>query len=313
MATGTINLTDLQARTTIMQYDLNLKYITYLADQDNWAPRFSMRRGTDTEQINEAIFTDILPLRSTPIGMSINYRTLIASLAIIKLKRFADGVMIDKLKFHTFKETLTDFVYSYAMMAAFLPTEGAADILNNGQTAAYTIYDGQPIFSNAHPKAGSTFSNLVGPIPLDYAGLQAVRTLMRRFPTDDPNYQLNVYPDCLFVPPELEVQMDELLFNTRKNTSGFNTESQLGKEMKPLMEGIADARLTDINDYVIGGSRGIVKPFMWIEHNEFKLSLVADIEPWKEIVKDKGLFRWSAEIFMVMWPTRPELILKVVN
>jgi phage major head subunit gpT-like protein len=86
----------------------------------------------------------------------------------------------------------------------------AWNVLNNALAA--TGWDGTYLGSASHPRVGvsGTWSNLLTKSSLNLAALAAMKTQIRRM-TTDRGYRMNMQPDKLLIPPELETTATELL------------------------------------------------------------------------------------------------------
>lgn len=305
----TPSLQQVTALKTLLQYDLQMNYVKMMGALDNIWPSLCMDRTTKTRQINEAMFSDIAALRIQAEGQPVPYITTTENVATIFTKPYKGGCIIPEADFEAHSEVLMEWATSMAEMAAYIPRDGICDALQNGNSTSFPMYDGQNYFSNAHPKAGSTFSNLTTGA-LTGANFQAVRTLMRRVPSDDPRYPLPLKPNLLFTPPELEVVASEIIFNTLKPDSGFYTENVL----KGLANLYIDSLLTDPNDWYVGADMGVIKPFLWVMHEKLSpVRLVVKMSPEDENVYNDDVYLFNAKTRERIYPSRPELMIKSVN
>jgi phage major head subunit gpT-like protein len=102
----------------------------------------------------------------------------------------------------------TPLVSSMGAQAKLWPDYLAADTLQAGKAASNTCFDGQPYFNASHPvnpenTAAGTYSNLLTTSALTAANYLAARAAMMAFKGRDGK-TLNVLPNLLIVPPQLE-------------------------------------------------------------------------------------------------------------
>jgi hypothetical protein len=97
--------------------------------------------------------------------------------------------------------------------------QDAADLFNNGFTTPG--YDGKPLFADDHPLlGGGTGSNLIDG-ELSEANLKRASTLMRK-QVDEAGKLIQLQPDTLIVPPELEWLAYELIRSDQKPGTNHN-------------------------------------------------------------------------------------------
>lgn len=91
--------------------------------------------------------------------------------------------------------------------------ETIASMLNLGYDAGTLGPDGVPLFSTAHPNIrGGTQSNIISPVStLSVTSYRLMLTKFRRFFDDTGVRRINLDPQWLVVPPELEYQAKEIV------------------------------------------------------------------------------------------------------
>ncbi len=137
--------------------------------------------------------------------------------------------------------------------AARYPRELVLDVIKNGTTL--TGYDGKALFANDH----SGGDNLLGGTGTSVAQIQAdlgsVFGAMREF-TDDRSRVMNITPDLVVVPAELEFPMRTAL--KAALTGGGDTN---------IYQGICDImvapELTDANDWYAFNTRSAMKAIIY--------------------------------------------------
>ena len=182
-----------------------------------------------------------------------------------------------------------------------------ADLLINGGTNE--CFDGEAFFSSTHPSNSSdTFSNLMsGELTSDNlaTGISAMRKFKGR------NGQvLNIAPDTLIVPPELEKTAWELAYSTvTVDDSASNNRPNF---FKGLIRNIfVDARLSDANDWYLAKSEGILKPFIKLERQKPKIASLTDMK--SELVFLEGEYIFGVEARYVITYGFWQHIIKFVN
>lgn len=103
-----------------------------------------------------------------------------------------------------------------AMAAMRTREKHAASVFNNAFSASYTGFDGEPLCDNDHdysPSNGSYQDNYLT-LALSYDNVVSARQSMRAF-QDDRGELLNMNPDLLLVPPELEATANEIVNTMR--------------------------------------------------------------------------------------------------
>ena len=106
----------------------------------------------------------------------------------------------------------------------------AARIINDGFTVAG--YDGVPLFSNAHPLAGSTatVSNIapLAEVAMTNDNMEKAITAMITTQVDETGYLLQVRPDTLVVSPDLWMTAQRIFYSTQVAGNNWNDKNVLG-------------------------------------------------------------------------------------
>lgn len=106
----------------------------------------------------------------------------------------------------------------------------AARIINDGFTVPG--YDGVPLFSNAHPLAGSneTISNVApaGQTAMTNNNMEAALTAMASTQVDEAGYLLQVRANKLAVAPNLFFQAQRVFYSTQVAGNNWNDKNVLG-------------------------------------------------------------------------------------
>jgi hypothetical protein len=135
-------------------------------------------------------------------------------------KEFAKGFQIER-KFIDDEQygVLEKMSRDLARAGRYKVEQDAASLFNNGFTTAG--YDGKPLFADNHPLlGGGTGSNIVSGALSD-TSLKAASTLMRK-QVDEAGKLIQLQPDTLIVPPELEWLAYELVRSDQKPGTDLN-------------------------------------------------------------------------------------------
>lgn len=164
-----------------------------------------------------------------------------------------------------------DSVRQLAMRAKQWPDKLVTDALKNGDTAV--VYDGQHFFDTAHPQdpdnpASPTMANKFTAKPLTSDNISAVRAAMMAF-TDDAGVPMEIVPNLLVVPPQLEFQARQILFGTTialpVGTAGTSPGGAAAPDnvLKGMMDLLVLPRLTDATKYYLMDTTRSVKPLIF--------------------------------------------------
>ncbi len=292
--------------------NFQLTFEDRFGSEENWFPELSTELSTEKRTITQAFVFDNAKIEETQFGQPPRYRQIGGQEQEIELKIYDDGLNLDA--YNMAADNLGLFVQRANMMgerAALHPKDLAVDVLVNGDTSAYNIWDGQPFFSNTHPKQnGVNIDNLLSGT-LDATNYQAARTQMRRFASDSGTDDvMNILPTHTVVPPELEITLKQIVQNTMTAADNKNTENVLVNTSKPIVE----AKLTDANDWFVLSNDRSVSPFILIRHSQFgNFDLHSETGDDDPSFRDHHVRRWWIRAVMRVWPSRPELMIKVVN
>lgn len=167
----------------------------------------------------------------------------------------------------------------------------AASIFNNAFNSSYAGGDGVELCDASHPLApthsGDTQGN-IGTSALSYDSVIATRQLMRSF-TDDRGELIQVMPDTLLVPAELEQTAWEIWKTMNKpNTADYVDNFARGF----LQNVIVWDYLTDANNWFLIDSTLAKRHLLWLDRVplEFKMDPASD---FNLVAKYRGYMRYS--------------------
>lgn len=283
--------------------------------EKNWFPPLrNITKSKKRTGITQKWIHDHANIKETEYGQPPTFHKMQGQSTTIDLKNFEDALRIDALDFDEDDEGLiVPRAADLGKRAALHPKDLATDILENGETATYTIFDGQPFFSNTHAKPNSVnIDNLMAGV-LSSTTYQAVRTAMRRFASDlgtDDVY--GITPTHTIIPPDLEITLAQILNATQLAGGPGHTDNVVLRNSSiPIME----PRLTDVNDWYVATTEfSGVMPFLQIDHIKYgQFVLHSEISDEDPAFRDHKERRWWMFAIMTVWPTRPETMIKVVN
>ncbi len=304
---------DLNFLTEEVSGNLMYGYEQVLASQELWWQRFTGTTDVTPDfAINYNFLESRTQLEEGLRGQGPQYKRTQGETTRIPLRKWENAIAADifDVAADRFNQIIA-VANQIGAEAARKPQDLMIEAFNNGDTAAFLMFDGVNLYDNAHPKGGTTFDNLLGTLPLNQANLQTAMTAMRRFPSDEGALSpLDLMATDLWIPPDLTLTADEIINNTLKPTVNFNTENQL----KGRVQSITDARITDVDDWGLMSSQLFVKPFLHIKHRDFgEPRTIPKVSDTDENVIEQDELRWHTKFFMTVFPSRPEFHLKVVN
>jgi len=222
---------------------------------------------TDTESYN---WLGTVPKMSEWIDQR-NLQGLVPSTYSLKNKHYEASIEVDR-------DTLEDDKYNLirpriqqlGQEAARYPAELAVTALVAGGSTA--CYDGANFFSASHSEDGSgTQSNTNTGTGTTLAQVRAdfisARTAMRRT-KDGKARPMNLRPDLVIVPPDLEDVFEQLIHT---NMIALSSGTQQSNVLLNAADIMVDSLLTDLNDWFLLCTRQPIKPllFQWRKQPEF--------------------------------------------
>lgn len=162
--------------------------------------------------------------------------------------------------------------------------------LINGFDPDKPIYDGQPLFSNAHPLLDSnkTGDNLVTGV-LNEANLKIALKTMRET-LDEAGNLIQLVPDLLVVPPALEHTALEIIKSTHKPGTDYNDINTLAGKLKVVvMDYLGEAVGGSDTAWFVMDSKRHELNFFWRVKPEFKHGEEFD----NFVAKYRGYMRYS--------------------
>lgn len=280
-------------------------------NQDIWFGQLKYDRRTNRKEIDFVWLQDRFGPKEGKRKQAPQYRTLEGNTYRVPLRKWEDAVEVDTFDVYEDDE---DLVLRQAMAIAQNASRHEQDLmvekLRLGNTSAVKTWDLENLFSTTHPKGGTTFSNLLSLGALSKTTFQAARTAMQRFPSDEGSLNpLGILGNKLVVPPDVEYTAKELMQNTYVKGGSGEAENVL----QGMADVLIDARLTDVDDWYLLASDGVVKPFVTIRHKvEGDPVLNAETDVNSEAFKNHEAFRWWYRYFMEVAPTKPEYLIKVL-
>lgn len=305
------SIAEINALTPVIQAGLNLKYRETVEMETNWEGKFSFPKSSTLRTITLQWLYDTIRLELQPIGKPPVYQMSSGFTTTLDLEQW--GVAL-KLGIFDVEEDTSGMMLAQAqevgLSAARFAQERIIEALNNGDSSAFPMYDGEFLFSNNHTRNGNTYDNLRAGL-LTATNLQAMRVVMAQFPTDkgEPS---NLQATDMFVPMELDITARQLIFGSQSPDDNKHMENQL----KGIVDLHASAEFTDDNDWwLLHTGAGITqKPFINIKHTAFgELRVQPEVGPETQAFREYSEYRWWARMLRRIYPTHPFFALKVVN
>lgn len=175
--------------------------------------------------------------------------------------------------------------------------KGAASVLNNAFTASGTNDDGMPIggadgvalCSASHPRSqqdSTTQSNTGGAIALTEANLSTARIAHQKI-TDDRGDLLNVMPDELIVPPELEDAAIKIIRSAQEPSTANNAVNPQAGRFRILPWHY----LTDANNWFLADGARRRRSLLWYDRIPLEFAQEGDFDTLQN--KFRAYMRYS--------------------
>lgn len=165
-------------------------------------------------------------------------------------------------------------------------------ILEEGDTSAWIVQDGQNFFSDSHSFFGQAYDNLLsGNLdPNNVAPYEEATTRLRNIPWTNGEYlQTDAMKVYLVVPEALRYRAKELIRNQQVFRSNIVSENPYFDEV----EVIVTPALTNPYDWYLLGTLGNLKPFLHAKHTQFgDWEVIEKIAPTDENVFQRGSYEW---------------------
>lgn len=199
-------------------------------------------------------------------------------------KEFAKGFMVER-KFIDDEQygVIEKMSKDLARAGRYKVETDAASLFNNGFSA--NGYDNKPLFSDAHPllNGTGTGSNIISGALSDTT-LKEASTLMRQ-QVDEAGKLIQLNPDTLIVPPELEWLAYELVYSSNKPGTDFNDINSMKGRYKVV---VWDFLTSDTAWFLLDSKRHELN-FFWRVKPEFGRE--KDFDTF--VSKWKGYMRYS--------------------
>src|SRR5690606_17829760 len=174
-------ISQLENYNNVLSDVFNVSYNQAVGAADNWAGRYAKIVTTDTQDVNLPFLLQSMGDKESLIGEPPDYLMTNGYMQQVPLKKWGNAARIPIAEFENsqYQTQLMDDVQTLATELAYYPVIKICDILNNGNTSAYPVWDGQNYFSNSHVLPnGSSFDNLLSG-NLDATNLVAAIALLK--------------------------------------------------------------------------------------------------------------------------------------
>jgi len=139
--------------------------------------------------------------------------------------------------------------------------KAASPFVNAFTTSAFTTFDSAALCSSSHSFVStSTTQSNAGSTAFSYAALDATLSLMKRYKNSQDRLILNIKPDTLLGPVELETQFTEVIQSELKAGSQNNDINVFNRKFKI----VTTPFLTDTNNWFLFDSRRMKEYLKWI-------------------------------------------------
>jgi phage major head subunit gpT-like protein len=140
-----------------------------------------------------------------------------------------------------------------------METDGVGPFVSAFSTT-YTVFDGLALCSTAHTFVStSTTQSNSGTSALSYAALEAALTAMRKFTNSQDRRMMNIMPDTLFVPVDLEPTAWEIINSQLKPGTNNNDSSFFYNKFKVRSSPL----LFDTNNWFLIDSKRMKDFLIW--------------------------------------------------
>ncbi len=316
-----LTTSQLATLTNEIQLGFQYTYQQFLAAQKNWATSMCMVQKVDKERDLFPWVYDSGFLREGEMREPFTYHGVSGASVFINLRHWMDAAYLDILNSKADDTTqMIQKAQSIGQQAAYLNRFMAVDLLNNGDTSAVPMYDGQNYFANVHQKkpgdATIVYDNLLSGA-LSSTTLQAAYAAMAEFPTDiGQDEPMGLQATDLMVHPANIVVAKQLMFNAANASFANNTFANDGitqNVWQGMMNLIIEPKLTDPDDWYVLCNNVGVRPFVHLQHSSLSpFRVIAETAPNEPCVRDQKQYRWWGETYEAVYPTHPWLAIKTV-
>lgn len=299
------SLRQLQEIAPEISYAFNVMLEEFLQPDINFWPTMCKEEKINSYSTEEIFFDDYVPLFKTPQFQRPPQINILGGQQKLNLEKRAVGVRIPKITYEKFQAELEKKVRQIAVAASLIPRDDIVEILLLGDTSAYISYDGLPFFDTAHPKGGTTYSNLLN-LPFNETNFQAMRTALMQIPADNDGTAMNIDGNRLIVPPVLYPSAAQLL----QSETAVTLQQYAKNPFLAVAEPYTDGNITDPDDFYLvasGGASGVT-PFVWLKHQKFSpVNLEFDASSY-----DEDMYCWKGETWEVVYPSHPYYAIKSI-
>jgi len=247
------------------------------------------------------------------IGRGIQTGDVKVEYADVVLQEISDSLTLKKNDFAdpNQRQMLMNAVATKAGMLENRLWYRLCQILEEGDTSAWVVQDGQNFFSNSHSFFGQSYDNLLsGNLdPNNVTPYEEATTTLRNIPWTNGEYlQTDAMQLYLVVPEALRYRAKELIANAQIFRTNIVTENTYQDEA----EIIVTPALTNPYDWYVLGTMGNLKPFLHARHTDFGDWQVIDkIDPRDENVFQRAQYEWFFQAQRAVVPIGYPFAIKV--
>lgn len=174
--------------------------------------------------------------------------------------------------------------------------DAAAPFVNAFSSALYTVFDGLSLCNTAHTflSTPSTQSNS-GTSPFSYAAMDAVIIAMRKWKGSQDRLILDIFPDTLLGPVDLDTQFREVIDSKFKPGTSLNNINVFNSKFNI----ITTPFLSDTNDWFMIDSRRMKQFLVWIQRKALEFKNMQDFDSF--VKKYAAYMRYSNGPLHWLW------------
>lgn len=180
--------------------------------------------------------------------------------------------------------------------ARYRMEQDAAGPFVNAFNTAYTVFDGLSLCNSAHTfLSTSTTQSNSGTSAFSYAALDAGIIAMRKWKSSQDRLVLDIYPDTLLGPVDLDTQFREVIDSKLKPGTQLNNINVFNSKFNI----ITTPFLSDTNDWFLIDSRRMKEFLIWLQRVPLEFKNEGDFDTYTK--KYAAYMRYSNSPLHWMW------------
>lgn len=172
--------------------------------------------------------------------------------------------------------------------ARYRMEQDAAGPFVNAFNTTYTVFDGLSLCSSSHAFVSTpTTQSNSGTSPFSYAALDAALIAMRKWKSSQDRLILDIYPDMLLGPVDLDTQFREVIDSKLKPSTALNNINVFNKQFTIATTPF----LQDTNDWFLIDSKRMKEFLIWLQRIPLEFGNVGDFDTFTK--KFRAYMRYS--------------------